>query len=69
MSKLALLGGIPNTQNLLEKSDIINFKDLERKYLLETYESGTWDDWPEKQSMVCLPFKNNKKRSAKTFYQ
>ena len=52
MSKLALKGGTPVTKNLLEKSDLIRRKDLEREYLLEVYDSGTWDDWPDEESMA-----------------
>jgi len=52
MSNLALLGGSPISKNLLEKSELVSCKDLERKYLLETFESGIWDDWPEEQSMA-----------------
>ncbi len=52
MSKLALKGGTPVTKNLLEKSDLIRRKDLERQYLLEVYDSDTWDDWPDEESMA-----------------
>jgi L-glutamine:2-deoxy-scyllo-inosose/3-amino-2,3-dideoxy-scyllo-inosose aminotransferase len=52
MSKLALKGGIPVTKNLLEQTDLKRRKDLEREYLLEVYDSGTWDDWPDEESMA-----------------
>ncbi len=45
MAKLALLGGRPLTKNLLAKSSLVRCRDLERKYLLEAYDSGVWDDW------------------------
>ena len=54
MSKLAILGGSPVTKNLLEKTDLIRRKDLERQYLLEVYDSGKWDDWPDEQSMATV---------------
>jgi len=48
MSKLALLGGKPVSKtDILGKTELITRPDLERKYLLETYDSGVWDDWPE----------------------
>jgi L-glutamine:2-deoxy-scyllo-inosose/3-amino-2,3-dideoxy-scyllo-inosose aminotransferase len=53
MSKLAFLGGEPITKNLLENSDLKYRPDLERKYLLEAYDSGTWDDWPGMDSMAA----------------
>jgi len=52
MSKLAYLGGEPVTRKLLKKSDLVFRKDLERKYLLKAYDSGTWDDWPDMDSMA-----------------
>lgn len=52
MSKLAYLGGKPVSKTLIGKSDLITRPDLERKYLLETYDSGVWDDWPEVRSMA-----------------
>lgn len=52
MSKLAILGGEPITQNLLETSDLTFRSDLERKYLLEAYDSGIWDDGPGIDSMA-----------------
>lgn len=53
MSKLACLGGKPVTANLLEKSLFTFRPDLERKYLLEVYDSGVWDDWPDEKSMAA----------------
>ena len=46
MSKLACLGGKPVTTNLFGKAKLHTRPDLERKYLLEEYDSGVWDDWP-----------------------
>jgi L-glutamine:2-deoxy-scyllo-inosose/3-amino-2,3-dideoxy-scyllo-inosose aminotransferase len=46
MSKLACLGGKPVTTNLAGSSRLHMRPDLERKYLLEEYDSGVWDDWP-----------------------
>jgi len=53
MSQLAYLGGKPITKNLLKKSDLKFRHDLERKYLLEAYDSGNWDDWPGRDSMAA----------------
>ncbi|HMB94312.1 MAG TPA: DegT/DnrJ/EryC1/StrS family aminotransferase [Rhodothermales bacterium] len=53
MTKLALLGGTPVTDDLLTTSELIARPDLERKYLLETYDSGVWDDWPGMDSMAA----------------
>ena len=53
MRTLACLGGTPITKNLLEKSNLEFRPDLERKYLMETYDSGTWDDWPGNDSMAA----------------
>ncbi|UCE08060.1 MAG: DegT/DnrJ/EryC1/StrS family aminotransferase [bacterium] len=53
MSQLARFGGEPITKNLLEKSDLKFRQDLERKYLLEAYDSGTWDDWSGLESMAA----------------
>ena len=44
MSKLAILGGRPVSKDLLTGSQLTRRKDLERKYLLEAYDSGIWDD-------------------------
>ena len=51
MSKLACLGGEPVTKNLLAKSSLKFRPELERKYLLEAYDSGAWDQWPGYDSM------------------
>lgn len=53
MSKLALTGAKPITKNLLAESELISRSDLERKYLLEAYDSGRWDDWPGEDSMAA----------------
>ena len=53
MTKLALQGGTPVTGNLLNTSELVTRPDLERKYLLETYDSGVWDDWPGVDSMAA----------------
>jgi L-glutamine:2-deoxy-scyllo-inosose/3-amino-2,3-dideoxy-scyllo-inosose aminotransferase len=45
VSKLALLGGEPVTASLLDSSALCRKADLERKYLLEAYDSGNWDGW------------------------
>ena len=45
MSKLAILGGDPVTDDLIGESELIDRHDLERRYLIETYDSGVWDDW------------------------
>lgn len=54
MSRLACLGGSPVTTNILQKSDLTFRRDLERKYLLEVYESRVWDDWPDEESMASV---------------
>ena len=46
MSKPAILGGKPVTKSLLGRARLSRRADLERKYLLQAYESGVWDDWP-----------------------
>ena len=56
MSKLACLGGKPVTKSLLAKARLASRRDLERKYLLETYESGIWDDWPEHKNSMAARF-------------
>ncbi len=53
MSQLAILGGKPITQNLLDRYELKLRPDLERKYLLEAYDSGIWDDWPGTDSMAA----------------
>ena len=52
MSKLALLGGKPVTKSLIGKSQFEFRPDLERKYLLEVFDSGVGDDWPGEKSMA-----------------
>ena len=52
MSKLACLGGRPVTRNLLGESQLKFRQDLERKYLLEAFDSGVGDDWPGVRSMA-----------------
>ncbi|MBN1917289.1 MAG: DegT/DnrJ/EryC1/StrS family aminotransferase [Verrucomicrobia bacterium] len=53
MSKLAYLGGTPVAKtDFMGESQLVTRADLERKYLLETYDSGVWDDWPEVPSMA-----------------
>ncbi|MCU0643917.1 MAG: DegT/DnrJ/EryC1/StrS family aminotransferase [bacterium] len=51
MAQLACLGGKPIAQNWLEKNELKFRPDLERKYLMEAYDSGIWDDWPGMDSM------------------
>lgn len=46
MSRLALLGGKPVTDDLLGKGSLSQRRDLERKYLLDAYDSGRWN-FPE----------------------
>jgi len=53
MSKLACLGGVPVTKDLLGGAKLAARTDLERKYLLEVHESGVWDDWPGEKSMAA----------------
>lgn len=53
MSKLACLGGTPVTLNLLQGAALPSRRDLEREYLLQTYDSGVWDDWPNVDSMAA----------------
>jgi len=53
MSKLACLGGTPVSKtDFVGESQLITRVDLERTYLLETYDSGVWDDWPAVPSMA-----------------
>jgi L-glutamine:2-deoxy-scyllo-inosose/3-amino-2,3-dideoxy-scyllo-inosose aminotransferase len=56
MSKLACLGGKPVTKSLLGRARFASRRDLERKYLLETYDSGVWDDWPEVPTSMASRF-------------
>ncbi len=53
MSALACLGGKPVTKDLLAGCRLSRRADLERKYLLQAYESGVWDDWPGVDSMAA----------------
>lgn len=52
MSQLAYLGGTPITRNLLETNELKFRPDVERKNLLDAYDSGIWDDWPGIDSMA-----------------
>jgi len=47
MTKLACLGGTPVTDNIIATSTLVDENKLARTYLLETFDSGIWDDWPE----------------------
>lgn len=53
MSKLACLGGTPVTDDLLAEGKLVTRSDLEHQYLLQTYDSGIWDDWPGSESMAA----------------
>ena len=53
MSKLAMLGGRPVTTNLCGRGKLLRRRDLERKYLLQAYDDGPWDDWPGVDSMAA----------------
>jgi L-glutamine:2-deoxy-scyllo-inosose/3-amino-2,3-dideoxy-scyllo-inosose aminotransferase len=44
--ELACLGGRPVTGDLVGRGNLAFRRDLERRYLLEAYEDGRWDDWP-----------------------
>jgi L-glutamine:2-deoxy-scyllo-inosose/3-amino-2,3-dideoxy-scyllo-inosose aminotransferase len=57
VSKPALLGGKPVTQNLLQTTQLKFRPDLERKYLLETYDGGVWDDWPHQHGSMTEKFR------------
>jgi L-glutamine:2-deoxy-scyllo-inosose/3-amino-2,3-dideoxy-scyllo-inosose aminotransferase len=53
MAKLACLGGKPVSEtDFVGEGQLIRRPDLERRYLIETYDSGVWDDWPEVPSMA-----------------
>ncbi|MCK5739976.1 DegT/DnrJ/EryC1/StrS family aminotransferase [bacterium] len=54
MNKLALNGGSPVIRNLLEHQNLVRYKDLERQYLLEAFESDVWDDWPGMDSQASV---------------
>ncbi len=53
MSKLALQGGKPVTKNLIGTTQLISRRDLERRYLLETFDKGPLDDWPGAKSTAA----------------
>ena len=54
MSKLALLGGKPVTRSLLGKAVLPRRRDLERKYLLDAYDRGIWNQGdPRSQVTLC----------------
>jgi L-glutamine:2-deoxy-scyllo-inosose/3-amino-2,3-dideoxy-scyllo-inosose aminotransferase len=53
MPRLALLGGKPVTRNLVGNGRLPFRADLERKYLIQAYDSGVWDDWPGTKSMAA----------------
>ena len=73
MSQLAYLGGKPITKNFLENSELKFRPDLERKFLLEAYDSGLWDDWAGMESMAArfekewADFNNSKFSRAITY--
>lgn len=52
MSVLACLGGKPVTKDLLAGCRLYRRRDLERRYLLQAYDSGVGDDWPGVDSMA-----------------
>ncbi len=54
MSTLAVRGGDPVAPNFPEHRALIEKRELERRYLLEAYDSNQWDDWPEQESMASL---------------
>jgi L-glutamine:2-deoxy-scyllo-inosose/3-amino-2,3-dideoxy-scyllo-inosose aminotransferase len=54
MAKTALAGGKPVTTDLLGVSRLTFRNDLERRYLLEAFESGPGDDWPGERSMASI---------------
>jgi dTDP-4-amino-4,6-dideoxygalactose transaminase len=53
LSKLAALGGKPITRALVSRRALPSSAALERKYLLEAYDSDEWDDWPGARSMAA----------------
>lgn len=53
MAQLAFTGGNPVCEKFVVESRLVSRKDLERQYLLEAYDSGTWDDWPDVDSMAA----------------
>lgn len=56
MTKLALAGGKPVTKNLMSQTRIKPRPDLERKYLLEAFDSGLGDDWPKRDKSQASRF-------------
>jgi len=56
LSKLACLGGKPVTENILGGARLTSRPDLERKYLLQAYDSGDWDDWPGNTKSMAARF-------------
>jgi L-glutamine:2-deoxy-scyllo-inosose/3-amino-2,3-dideoxy-scyllo-inosose aminotransferase len=52
MAKLAINGGPAVTKDIIGKSQLTQRRDLERKYLLQVYDKGPWDDWPGVDSMA-----------------
>lgn len=54
MSTLAIQGGKPVTKDITGGAVFRRRTDLERKYLLETYDSGQWDDWPGANSQAAI---------------
>lgn len=53
MSKLAVLDGKPVTKNLIDVSQLVSRRNLERRYLLETFDKGPLDDWPGVKSTAA----------------
>lgn len=51
MAKLAINGGKPVTKDFTGGKVLANRRNLERKYLLEVYDSGIWDNWPGTTTM------------------
>ena len=56
MSRLACLGGEPVTKDLPGGAQLGRRPDLQRKYLLECYDSGVWDDWPAQTKSMAARF-------------
>ncbi len=42
---LAFLGGAPVTNDFIGLSQLVSKPELERRFLIEAYDSGVWDDW------------------------
>lgn len=51
---LALLGGAPVSTRFVESSQLVSRTDLERRYLIEAYDSDVWDDWQGIESMASV---------------